>query len=260
MEKEITFLHEELKGKNTIIRKDNHNNENRSIYSNNDVKITQSEKNNTKSTQSIEIVERESTSTEPLKIIVNESDTRSRKTNQHYTGDKSSNLSDTVMSQKRGTNRKKTLIVDAIVKNIDGWRLNKKMKSSVAVKSIAGATTKNMRHHIKGRLEDNSPDSVILYVGTNNIKNKESVEDIANNIMDVATFIRIEKNNVFVSDTTVRNDRLNDKGKNVNSLLKRRCDEEKICFVDSTNINVDMYLNKFGTLRLVNNFYFSLAE
>ena len=83
MEKEITFLHEELKGKNTIIRKDNHNNENRSIYSNNDVKITQSEKNNTKSTQSIEIVERESTSTEPLKIIVNESDTRSRKTNQH---------------------------------------------------------------------------------------------------------------------------------------------------------------------------------
>ena len=83
MEKEITFLHEELKGKNTIIRKDNHNNENRSIYSNNDVKITQSEKNNTKSTQSIETVEREITSTEPLKIIVNESDTRSRKTNQH---------------------------------------------------------------------------------------------------------------------------------------------------------------------------------
>ena len=238
MEKEITFLHEELKGKNTILRKDNHNNENRSIYSNNDVKITQSEKNNTKSTQSIETVERESTSTEPLKIIVNESDTRSRKTNQHYTGDKSSNLSETVMSQKRGTNRKKALIVDAIVKNIDGWRLNKKMKSSVAVKSIAGATIKNMRRHIKGCLEDNSPDSVVLHVGTNNIKNKESIEDIANNIMDDAIFIRIEKTNVFVSDATVRNDRLNDKGKNVNSLLKCRCDEEKICFVDNTNINV----------------------
>ena len=170
------------------------------------------------------------------------------------------------MSQKRGTNRKKTLIVDAIVKNIDGWRLNKKMKSSVVVKSIAGATTKNMRHHIKGRLEDNSPDSVILYVGTNNIKNKESVEDIANNIMDVATFIRIEKNNVFVSDTTVRNDRLNDKGKNVNSLLKRRCDEEKICFVYNTNNNVGMlnnsglHLNERGTTRLVNNFCLSLAK
>ena len=53
MEKEITFLHEELKSKSTITTlslenvvklKDNHNNENRSIHSNNDVKITQSEK------------------------------------------------------------------------------------------------------------------------------------------------------------------------------------------------------------------------
>ena len=50
MEKEINFLHEELKNKNTIITlllekvvklKDNHNNENRSINSNNNVKITQ---------------------------------------------------------------------------------------------------------------------------------------------------------------------------------------------------------------------------
>ena len=68
MEKEITFLHEELKSKNTIITfllenvvklKDN-NNENRSIHSNDDVKITQSKENNNKSTQSIETVERES--------------------------------------------------------------------------------------------------------------------------------------------------------------------------------------------------------
>ena len=53
MEKEITFLHEELKSKSTITTlslenvvklKDNHNNENRNIHSNNDVKITQSEK------------------------------------------------------------------------------------------------------------------------------------------------------------------------------------------------------------------------
>ena len=68
MEKEITFLHEELKSRNTIITfllenvvklKDN-NNENKSIHSNDDVKITQSKENNNKSTQSIETVERES--------------------------------------------------------------------------------------------------------------------------------------------------------------------------------------------------------
>ena len=44
-------------------------------------------------------LEREITLTEPLKIIANDSDTRSRKSNQHYTGDKSSNLNDTITSQ-----------------------------------------------------------------------------------------------------------------------------------------------------------------
>ena len=105
-------------------------------------------------------MEREITSTEPLNMIVNGSDTRSRKSNQHYTGDKSSNLNDTIMPQnKGGTNRKKTLIVgDLIVKNVDGWRFSKRMKLSVAVKSIPGATTKVMKNHIKGCLEGNSPD------------------------------------------------------------------------------------------------------
>ena len=115
-------------------------------------------------------------------MIVNGSDTRSCKSNQHYTGDKSSNLNDTVTSQnKGGTTPKKTLLVgDSTVKNIKELRLNKRIKFSVAVKSIPGATTKGMKHHIKGCLEDNSPDSIILHVGTNNLKNKESVEDIAN--------------------------------------------------------------------------------
>ena len=44
------------------------------------------------------------------------------------------------------------------------------MNSFVAVKSIPGARTKGVKHHIKGCLEDNSPDSVILHVGTNNLK------------------------------------------------------------------------------------------
>ena len=101
-----------------------------------------------------------------------------------------------------------------------------------------------------------------MHVGTNNLKNKESVEDIANDIMDVAISIRNEKTNVFVPDLTVRSDRLTDKRKNVNSLLKRRYDEQKICFVDNTNINVGMlnnsglHLNERGATRLVNNFCF----
>ena len=64
-----------------------------------------------------------------------------------------------------------------------------------------------------------------------------------------------------MSVLTVLNDRLNDKGNNVNSLLKRKCDEEKTCFVvDNTNINIgmfnnsDLHLNEQRTTRFVNNF------
>ena len=50
-------------------------------------------------------METDVTSTEPLNIIVNDSDTGSRKSNQLYTGDKSFNLNDTETSQdKVGTN------------------------------------------------------------------------------------------------------------------------------------------------------------
>ena len=115
MEKKITFLNEELKSKNTIItlllenvKLKNNNNEHRSIHSNNDVETTQSDENYNKSTQSIETMEKEITLTEPLKIIANDRDTRSRKSNQHFTRDKSSTLNDTITSQnKGGTNRKK---------------------------------------------------------------------------------------------------------------------------------------------------------
>ena len=57
-------------------------------------------------------MEIEITSTEPLNTIVNDNDTRSRKINQLYTGNKSSNLNDTETSQNKGSiNRKKTLII-----------------------------------------------------------------------------------------------------------------------------------------------------
>ena len=84
--------------------------------------------------------------------------------------------------------------------------------------------------------------------------------------MAVAISIRNKKTSVFVSALTVRNGRLNDKRKNLNSLLKRKCEEEKICFVGNTNINVGMlnnsglHLNERGTTRLINNFCFSLVK
>ena len=61
---------------------------------------------------------------------------------------------------------KKTLILgDYIIKNIDGWRLNRRIKSIVSVRSICGATTKAMKRHVIGYLEEGSPDTIYCIMG-----------------------------------------------------------------------------------------------
>ena len=48
-----------------------------------------------------------------------------------------------ITEAKQRNVKKKILIVgDSIVKHIDGWRLNKSIRSTVSVRLIPGATTK----------------------------------------------------------------------------------------------------------------------
>ena len=53
------------------------------------------------------------------------------------------------------------------------------MKSNVSVRSILGASKNGMIHHVKGCLEDISPDTVILHHGTNDLKSGNTSENIA---------------------------------------------------------------------------------
>ena len=60
--------------------------------------------------------------------------------------------------------RKKTLIPrDSIVKHVEGWRLNKGMKSTASVRCFPGAKAIAMKHHLKSCLEDSSPDNIKIY-------------------------------------------------------------------------------------------------
>ena len=89
---------------------------------------------------------------------------------------------------------KKTLILgDSIIKNVDDCRLNRRMKSIVSVRSISGATAKIMNYHVIGCLEDQSPDTILLHRGTNDLKNEESAEKIASSIINVALSAKNKK-------------------------------------------------------------------
>ena len=88
---------------------------------------------------------------------------------------------------------KKTLILgDSIIKNFDGWRLNRRMNSVVSVRSISGAITKAMKHDVMGYLEDESPDMILLHHETNDLVSEESTEKIASNVINVAFLLKIK--------------------------------------------------------------------
>ena len=109
--------------------------------------------------------------------------------------------------------KKKTLIVgDLIVKHIDGWRLNKRKRSTVSIRS----TTKGMIHHVKGCLEDTFTDFIILHHGTNDLNGNSTSEEIEDKTLNLAASIKTSKNQVFVSGLVIRKDKLNKKGNEVN--------------------------------------------
>ena len=89
------------------------------------------------------------------------------------------------------------------MKDIEGWRLNKIMKSTGHVKSIPGATTKGVKHHVRGCLEGSSPDAAILYFRANNLKNNKDPEDIATDIISLSISVKNEKKTLVVSGITV---------------------------------------------------------
>ena len=74
------------------------------------------------------------------------------------------------------------------------------------------------------------------------------------------------KNTICVSGLTVRNDKHDRKEKEVNVILKKKCYDKNLNFVDNRNINLRMlnksgfHLNEYGTTQLVINFCFIMKK
>ena len=100
-----------------------------------------------------------------------------------------------------------------------------------------------MKHHIMECLEDGPPDAILLHHGTNDLRSEEPAEKIASNIINVV-FSAKNKNTVYVSGLIVRNDK-HRMGKEVNVVLKKKCNNKNLSLIDNRNINPCM-LNKSG--------------
>ena len=80
-----------------------------------------------------------------------------------------------------------------------------------------------MESYIKPALK-NKPERIIIHCGTNDLKNK-TPQSVDGNILLLAKSSQQENNIVLVSSIVPRKDHLDKKGKEVNTIYEKRCNE-----------------------------------
>ena len=84
--------------------------------------------------------------------------------------------------------REVTVILgDSIIKDVKSWELTDN-SNKVVVKSFPRATISQMKWHVKPTMEQ-SPKSIILHCGTNDINDYSDPQNIAEEIVELAKSI-----------------------------------------------------------------------
>ena len=122
--------------------------------------------------------------------------------------------------KKNRKSRDVTVILgDSIIKDVKGWELTDN-SNKVVVKSFRGATTSQMKWHVKPTTEQN-PKNIILHCGTNDINDDSDPQNVAEEIVELAKSMSKDCNsNVTVSGVVPRYCKLNEKVRSVNRLLQ----------------------------------------
>ncbi len=166
--------------------------------------------------------------------------------------------------QKKNKKKKSTTMIigDSIVKFVDGKEMHRSLQRSqnVLVKSFPGATTSHMKHHIVPCME-RKPDHVVLHIGCNDIRSKDTPSAIASRIVELANGVQNENTTVTISALVPRNDsnKLNEKTDAVNAELKKICSERNINILEHSNldrnihVNHNVHLSRAGTSAFAGN-------
>ena len=152
---------------------------------------------------------------------------------------------------KKRTNNKRniTILGTSIIKDIKPYKMNKSLEpgSKIYVKPFSGAKVSCMRDYVKPSLRYN-PDLIILGAGANDLKSEKTAEMISDEIIDLASDMKSDTNEIMVSGIVPRNDdiSLHEKGERVNELIREMCHSKGLGYVDNSNINPNKHLNGSG--------------
>ena len=170
------------------------------------------------------------------------------------------------------TKRNILIIGDSIIKRVDHRFMNNNLSCGRAfIKSFPGATVKQLEHYIIPHLLERSPDAVVIHVGTNDIRPRDSRHvksslEIANHVISVAKKCKeYGVTDVFVSGITCRSvDRDMKKVLDTNCHIMNQCNSENFHFISNNNIQLEnlfedgIHLGESGLRILNENFFTSL--
>ena len=169
---------------------------------------------------------------------------------------------DQALKTTRNSNKKRstTILGDSIVRNIKGREMKRCLgnKENVYVKSFSGATVQCMESYAIPSSK-HQPECIILHAGTNDLRSSKSEVEIASSIVELATSLKTDTNDVMVSGLIPRADSLEVKRSRTNHVLYVKCCSMEITFIDNDNIDSELHLsdkvhlNPAGDIKLANN-------
>ena len=161
----------------------------------------------------------------------------------------------------KSTKRQITVLGTSMSKNIQAYRMKQCIKPNerIYIKSFSGATIRDLVDHSKPS-QRYDPDLYILHGGGNDLSSIKNPEEIASELMKLATDLKTDTNDVIVSSIIARKDKFNEKGIEVNKLLRLKCSQLSFGFIDNSNLgfkhlnNSGINLNYLGNAALAINF------
>ena len=154
---------------------------------------------------------------------------------------------ETVKAKKGGTKKRSTTVIgDSLLKDIKPFKMRKALPNErIYVKSFPGSTIECMKDYIKPSLKYD-PEQILIHIGTNDLRREKEPNEIAEEIIQLALNIKSDENDVSISAILPRNDELNEKGMLVNDVLKVKCSEYNIGFMNNDNFKANVHLNNSG--------------
>ena len=160
------------------------------------------------------------------------------------------------------------IIGDSMVKHIQGYKMSEATngQEKIFVRAFHGAKLDDMNSYSVPTTKKN-PKRIVLHCGTNDVSSGTAPNEVAQEIVDLATNLKSHENEILVSSLVARGDRWNEHVSQVNNILKARCHREGLPFIDNSNIDPayhlnrsNLHLNSEGTRMLANNFLRALGH